>query len=117
MDLDDALPKGANPVLRITVKQHISNVEPSLDPRTDRKSTRLNSSHGYISYAVFCLKKQKQQTKPKAIFNYPVTLLLPEDDAASIEVRTSMATPLTDGTLFDARLYRICTYVGSSGPN
>src|SRR2546422_6917769 len=30
------------------------------DPRnTDRKSTRLNSSHGYISYAVFCLKKKK----------------------------------------------------------
>src|SRR2546422_1786936 len=26
-------------------------------PDTDRKSTRLNSSHGYISYAVFCLKK------------------------------------------------------------
>src|SRR2546422_6542570 len=26
-------------------------------PREDRKSTRLNSSHGYISYAVFCLKK------------------------------------------------------------
>src|SRR2546429_1800986 len=29
---------------------------------TDRKSTRLNSSHGYISYAVFCLKKKKHQT-------------------------------------------------------
>src|SRR2546429_4623930 len=28
---------------------------------TDRKSTRLNSSHGYISYAVFCLKKKKHQ--------------------------------------------------------
>src|SRR2546429_6912213 len=27
---------------------------------SDRKSTRLNSSHGYISYAVFCLKKKKQ---------------------------------------------------------
>src|SRR2546422_9743459 len=27
---------------------------------TDRKSTRLNSSHGYISYAVFCLKKKKR---------------------------------------------------------
>src|SRR2546422_8057233 len=27
----------------------------------DRKSTRLNSSHGYISYAVFCLKKKKKQ--------------------------------------------------------
>src|SRR2546422_5981348 len=26
---------------------------------SDRKSTRLNSSHGYISYAVFCLKKKK----------------------------------------------------------
>src|SRR5256884_3439377 len=28
----------------------------------DRKSTRLNSSHGYISYAVFCLKKKKTPT-------------------------------------------------------
>src|SRR2546429_3378795 len=28
-------------------------------PGEDRKSTRLNSSHGYISYAVFCLKKKK----------------------------------------------------------
>src|SRR2546422_7773607 len=28
----------------------------------DRKSTRLNSSHGYISYAVFCLKKKKNRT-------------------------------------------------------
>src|SRR3989449_3000191 len=30
----------------------------------DRKSTRLNSSHGYISYAVFCLKKKKKSTRP-----------------------------------------------------
>src|SRR5687768_17783373 len=29
----------------------------------DRKSTRLNSSHGYISYAVFCLKKKKNKKK------------------------------------------------------
>src|SRR3712207_7540213 len=34
--------------------------------RTDRKSTRLNSSHANISYAVFCLKK-KQQTSTLAI--------------------------------------------------
>src|SRR2546422_5447644 len=36
----------------------------SLEQQTamgDRKSTRLNSSHGYISYAVFCLKKKKQK--------------------------------------------------------
>src|SRR2546422_8435819 len=31
--------------------------------RVDRKSTRLNSSHGYISYAVFCLKKKKKTTQ------------------------------------------------------
>src|SRR2546422_8077092 len=30
----------------------------------DRKSTRLNSSHGYISYAVFCLKKKKNKKSP-----------------------------------------------------
>src|SRR2546422_7117103 len=30
--------------------------------QVDRKSTRLNSSHGYISYAVFCLKKKTIQT-------------------------------------------------------
>src|SRR3712207_7402390 len=33
------------------------------DPATDRKSTRLNSSHANISYAVFCLKKKKKYTK------------------------------------------------------
>src|SRR2546422_3689143 len=37
-------------------------------PLQDRKSTRLNSSHGYISYAVFCLKK-KNTTNP----NDPIT--------------------------------------------
>src|SRR2546422_7483824 len=31
--------------------------------KADRKSTRLNSSHGYISYAVFCLKKKKKKKK------------------------------------------------------
>src|SRR2546422_7588354 len=31
--------------------------------RGDRKSTRLNSSHGYISYAVFCLKKKKTKRR------------------------------------------------------
>src|SRR2546422_6828789 len=34
--------------------------------RRDRKSTRLNSSHGYISYAVFCLKKKKHTDKKNA---------------------------------------------------
>src|SRR5438128_7530725 len=34
---------------------------PALRSRPDRKSTRLNSSHGSISYAVFCLKKKKRE--------------------------------------------------------
>src|SRR5256884_9470430 len=34
----------------------------SIGQTLDRKSTRLNSSHGYISYAVFCLKKKKHTT-------------------------------------------------------
>src|SRR2546429_7359494 len=33
------------------------------DGYKDRKSTRLNSSHGYISYAVFCLKKKKKNVQ------------------------------------------------------
>src|SRR2546429_1485751 len=33
--------------------------ETARNGKEDRKSTRLNSSHGYISYAVFCLKKKK----------------------------------------------------------
>src|SRR2546429_2774808 len=39
----------------------VSSLEIGKPPRGmgDRKSTRLNSSHGYISYAVFCLKKKK----------------------------------------------------------
>src|SRR2546427_9366784 len=41
----------------------------------DRKSTRLNSSHSQISYAVFCLKKKKQQT-PQRPLAYPNRTLL-----------------------------------------
>src|SRR6266436_5760960 len=39
------------------------------DQGQDRKSTRLNSSHGYISYAVFCLKKKKTKNRaqPQAL--------------------------------------------------
>src|SRR5690242_21074212 len=37
----------------------MKGIAPGLDPKADRKSTRLNSSHMSISYAVFCLKKKK----------------------------------------------------------
>src|SRR5438477_9459509 len=38
---------------------------------TDRKSTRLNSSHMSISYAVFCLKKKKIERHPRGDFHNP----------------------------------------------
>src|SRR5438105_5970807 len=41
--------------------------------RTDRKSTRLNSSHEWISYAVFCLKKKKKKQKNTLIKNKKTT--------------------------------------------
>src|SRR2546421_9504003 len=41
---------------------------PGVPAVEDRKSTRLNSSHDQISYAVFCLKKKKKMTK--ACFRY-----------------------------------------------
>src|SRR2546430_10253951 len=40
-------------------------VDPEASRHEDRKSTRLNSSHSQISYAVFCLKKKKQNTQKK----------------------------------------------------
>src|SRR5438445_4875896 len=42
-------------------------------PRRDRKSTRLNSSHANISYAVFCLKKKKKTKKNKLSRNHNKT--------------------------------------------
>src|SRR3712207_7921804 len=39
----------------------------------DRKSTRLNSSHANISYAVFCLKKKKKQTRTKFMYKTEIT--------------------------------------------
>src|SRR5687768_18190406 len=52
----------------LALENPVSEIGSTLNPQlrffvfdTDRKSTRLNSSHGYISYAVFCLKKKKKK--------------------------------------------------------
>src|SRR2546422_2695609 len=51
----------------ITALQHVTDslarAVRNAGDELDRKSTRLNSSHGYISYAVFCLKKKKIQLR------------------------------------------------------
>src|SRR2546422_8547715 len=54
----DATPESGKP---LTTPQWYDGTQHPWEFKRDRKSTRLNSSHGYISYAVFCLKKKKQQ--------------------------------------------------------
>src|SRR5438045_7618926 len=44
-----------------------STSSPPTAPARDRKSTRLNSSHLGISYAVFCLKKKREQIREKTV--------------------------------------------------
>src|SRR3974390_3826761 len=60
LSLHDALPichiPGGSEQFR-TALRAATTVRAELDARSDRKSTRLNSSHLYTSYAVFCLKK------------------------------------------------------------
>src|SRR5207245_9746508 len=68
LSLHDALPISLQDALgRCVVMCHVSHLYPqgaslyfTVLAAQDRKSTRLNSSHGSISYAVFCLKKKKK---------------------------------------------------------
>src|SRR5471030_2417927 len=53
------------------------DLEPDIRSTGDRKSTRLNSSHLGISYAVFCLKKKKQTTSPTTTVPTPQSLRKP----------------------------------------
>src|SRR3989449_7250778 len=72
-DWRDGLPPGPGDPLhlpRTLDALHRGRLRPDRDlpargrgGRGDRKSTRLNSSHGYISYAVFCLKKKKEDIR------------------------------------------------------
>src|SRR5690349_21916230 len=55
-----------------------------VDDSPDRKSTRLNSSHVEISYAVFCLKKKKKNIQKKDIPSMSYSLLLKEMQNVSV---------------------------------
>src|SRR2546429_7073859 len=57
---------------REVVPDSITRDELDARDRVDRKSTRLNSSHGYISYAVFCLKKKNRYLPPHQL-HYALT--------------------------------------------
>src|SRR2546430_10321149 len=56
LSLHDALPISVAPTVRPPRRRRRRRARPRAHP--DRKSTRLNSSHSQISYAVFCLKKK-----------------------------------------------------------
>src|SRR5205809_3572977 len=65
LSLHDALPICfAENNLRALPRPLTCDLQPA--QTLDRKSTRLNSSHGYISYAVFCLKKKKKKSMLKS---------------------------------------------------
>src|SRR5258705_7758932 len=61
----EATPEGIK-VSFAPAKDGITVPEPQVYDLVDRKSTRLNSSHLGISYAVFCLKKKKKENKIKS---------------------------------------------------
>src|SRR5947209_13205100 len=61
VDTVHGLPRGQNRTSSLSASD-LTRVQVNLTPaNTDRKSTRLNSSHANISYAVFCLKKKKKK--------------------------------------------------------
>src|SRR2546429_4698305 len=59
-DAPEAQPAGEVLLVELEVRV-VPRIAVRAAPDLDRKSTRLNSSHGYISYAVFCLKKKKKK--------------------------------------------------------
>src|SRR5688572_31616546 len=68
----DGVPTADHPWRRSFLPRPVPDRLPAMHPKLDRKSTRLNSSHSQISYAVFCLKKKKktkQITKQKTNTN------------------------------------------------
>src|SRR5438270_13543751 len=71
LSLHDALPicsARSEPATRARRLLHASwRDDPRIACKRDRKSTRLNSSHSQISYAVFCLKKKKKKNKNSSI--------------------------------------------------
>src|SRR2546430_8870640 len=61
--------------------------------QTDRKSTRLNSSHSQISYAVFCLKKKKLPWTKVRVFLVPESMISVRMSTSSCQVRSDVRSP------------------------
>src|SRR5256884_6892656 len=85
--------------------EYLNTLVDGSDPDTDlrdRKSTRLNSSHGYISYAVFCLKKKKHMVKSTQTYDDSFVIRETTRTAPcvpSAHLMTSAVAPITSATL------------------
>src|SRR2546430_4781182 len=78
--------------------------------RRDRKSTRLNSSHSQISYAVFCLKKKKKKqivlltkNKPGEIVEFITTVCLQEPESLKRTVSSYKVTVVGSLLLYSSQ--------------
>src|SRR5690625_6716205 len=60
LHIENALEEGVNKLNKAVIQAYIKDLKSLVSDKEDRKSTRLNSSHVAISYAVFCLKKKKE---------------------------------------------------------
>src|SRR5438132_4131237 len=89
----DPDPRGAAPRIRVSASRRTTAPSPKLPLRlpstssrgmpSDRKSTRLNSSHTVISYAVFCLKKKNKKIREhkENIYSLSFQIVRLQDDA------------------------------------
>src|SRR2546430_12615516 len=69
--------KGSSSVVKGGTKVRNIRLTEATDGHKDRKSTRLNSSHSQISYAVFCLKKKKNINRHSLTSSYIAIQLMP----------------------------------------
>src|SRR5438105_12891106 len=89
LSLHDALPISSGTSWTLTPAQSLAEVvcsRPAVALHIDRKSTRLNSSHEWISYAVFCLKKKKRtltEQSDERSYKQVVTGIRKSDDDGS----------------------------------
>src|SRR2546422_989741 len=98
LSLHDALPISGEPRRRASQSARCLLTTPSsrgssnstTSPQ-DRKSTRLNSSHGYISYAVFCLKKKKKYKNIKKETANTTTLLLAHSQVSGVRLESVLS--------------------------
>src|SRR5258707_6229594 len=80
-----------------------ATAEPFWHTVSDRKSTRLNSSHANISYAVFCLKKKRKRQNSRRVNSSAILVVVYGD-----YIRDAAGTGISSLLLYDCRGARQC---------